>query len=84
MTHLYYKKTISSERIPVFDFEGKQHIDFKNMAEQINDVNIKFVERRTIRLNKKPEVTGEVTEMTGEMTGRCWRLYSCLYFHCNF
>jgi len=64
-----YKKTISSERIPVFDFEGKQHIDFKNMAEQINDVNIKFVERRTIRLNKKPEVTGEVTEMTGEMTG---------------
>jgi hypothetical protein len=38
-----YKKTISSERIPVFDFEGQQ----------------------TIRLNSKPEVKGEVTEMKG-------------------
>ena len=35
------------------------------MAEQINDVNIKFVKRRTIRLNSKPEVKGEVTEMKG-------------------
>jgi hypothetical protein len=60
-----YKKTISSERIPVFDFEGQQHVDFKKMAEQINDVNIKFVKRRTIRLNSKPEVKGEVTEMKG-------------------
>jgi len=60
-----YKKTITSERIPVFDFEGQEHIDFKVMAEQINDVNIKFVERRTIRLNKKPEIKTEVTEMKG-------------------
>jgi len=40
-----YKKTITSERIPVFDFEGQEHIDFKKMAEQINDVNIKFVKK---------------------------------------
>ena len=60
-----YEKTISSERIPVFDFEGKQYIDFSVMAQQINDVNIKFVERRTIRLNKKPEIKTKVTEMKG-------------------
>ena len=60
-----YKKTISSEKIPVFNFEGQDHIDFKVMAEKINDVNIKFVERRTIRNEPKSDKKLEVTEMKG-------------------
>lgn len=60
---IYKTIGISSERIPVFDFEGKQHIDFKVMAQQINDVNIKFVERaNSAKIN--PEEP-KVTEMKG-------------------
>ena len=65
MIHPSIKKTISSEKIPVFNFEGQDHIDFKVMAEKINDVNIKFVERRTIRNEPKSDKKLEVTEMKG-------------------
>lgn len=43
-----YKTSISKERIPVFNYQGTDHIDFKEMARQINDINIKFVKRRDI------------------------------------
>jgi len=61
-----YTKTIKTQSIPTFDFEGKSLIDFKEMARKINEVNNKFVTRRDI----KTPVGQQVTEMKNITGGR--------------
>ena len=61
-----YTKTIEEESIPTYDFEGKKHIDFKEMARRINASNLSFVNRRDIKVNADPGEKGvELTEMRG-------------------
>jgi len=59
-----YTNTIKTEKIPTFDFEGKKHINFREYARQINDVNIKFVGRRDIRIQGK-DPSEKVVKMEG-------------------
>ena len=53
-----YTNTISKENIPTYNFEGKTHINFKDMAHKVNDVNIKHVAQTNNLSTRVTEIKG--------------------------
>ena len=53
-----YTNTISKENIPTYNFEGKTHINFKDMARKVNDVNIKYVAQTNNLSTRVNEIKG--------------------------
>ena len=56
-----YSTSISQEKIPTYKLEGKNMIDFKEMAKQINEVNVNLIKRSM----SKETVSNPVIEIKG-------------------
>jgi hypothetical protein len=55
-----YKNTISNNKIPVYNYEGKNMIDFTHMALQINESNKHFVNRKSMKGGESKQINNSV------------------------